>query len=85
MKPLLEAQLLRRLKWLGCLLIAFAIAALFFERLLDDPDEMFLLEEEVEKLPPLNPVLVSSIFAMVGSACLLIYWKKRKTVDMLDK
>lgn len=78
MKPLLEKQLLSRLKFMGLILLFFALTALFFEKLYEDPNEIFLIEEEIETPPPLNPILVSSAFAAVGAACLFIYWKKRK-------
>ena len=38
-------------------------------------DELMLEMEEAP--PPMNPYLISATFAIVGSSCLFIYWKKK--------
>ena len=81
----IEKQLIRRLKILGFLLIFFAAATHFYRFIPTAVDELDMLEEEIvlelDNPPPLNPFFVSSVFAIVGASCLLISWKKNKTVS----
>lgn len=84
MKQPLEKHLLRRLKFLGIVLLSFAVIALFFERLPDFSDDVYLLEEEIEELPPLNSFLVSSVFGTIGALCFVIAWKKTKRLQRED-
>jgi hypothetical protein len=78
MNQILEAQLLKRLTWMGWLLLFFAIVAIVYDFLPKVEEEILVLEEEAE---PLNPYLVASVFTAVGSSCLVIAWKKRKNLN----
>lgn len=63
---------------MGYLLLLFAVIAGiwdFFPTVENELDELILEIEEAP--PPMNPYLVSSAFALVGSSCLFIYWKKK--------
>ncbi len=63
---------------MGFLLILFAAVAFVWDMFpaAEDEFEQILLELE-EAPPPMNMYVVSSSFAIVGLACLLITWKKR--------
>jgi hypothetical protein len=84
MKPQLEKQLIRRLKFLGFVLFVFALGALAFNLIPAFNDELDALDQEIalelEEEPPaaLNPIFVSAVFGLVGAGCLLISWKKKK-------
>lgn len=82
MDKAIEKQLLRRLKILGGILMAFAIGALLYNHMPDSSDDAFRLEEEIttdlEDPPPLNPFFVSAVFGLVGASCVFISWKKKK-------
>lgn len=84
MKQPLEKQLLGRLKFLGLVLLAFALVALAFDYLPDFSDDVYLLEEEIEELPALNSFLVSGVFGLIGALCLFIAWKKTKRLQSQD-
>jgi hypothetical protein len=78
MNQILEAQLLKRLAWMGWLLLFFAIIAVVYDFLPKVEEEILVLEEKTE---PLNPYLIASVFTTVGSSCLVIAWKKRKNLN----
>lgn len=78
--------LIKRLKILGFILLFFSIIALghyFFPLVTSEID---LLEKEIaqelEEPEPLHPLLISSVFSVVGMSCLVISWKKKK--DLLS-
>jgi hypothetical protein len=67
---------------MGYLLFVFAAIAIiwdFFPAAENELDELILEIEETP--PPMNPYLISSTFALVGSSCLLIYWKKKTSLN----
>lgn len=85
MKPQIEKQLVGRLKVLGCVLLVFALIALFYNVMPSFTNEVDALDQEIaleldEEPAPLNPFFVSSVFGLVGAGCLLISWKKRKNL-----
>lgn len=85
MEQKLEKQLVSRLKILGCMLLFFALIALFYNVIPNFADEVDTLDEEIaeelqEDPAPLNPFFVSSIFSVVGCGLLLISWKKKKSL-----
>lgn len=67
---------------MGFILLAFALITIIWDFLpaAEDEFEEILLEIE-EAPPPINSYLVSSAFAIVGSSCLLIYWKKKASLS----
>jgi hypothetical protein len=82
-EPLVEKQLVGRLKILGCILLVFSLGALFYNLIFTASDEVDTLEKEIalelEETPePLNPFFVSTVFSVVGTGILLISWKKKK-------
>lgn len=82
-QPQLEKQLVSRLKVLGCILLVFAICALFYNLIPSFASDVDILDEEIareleDEPPPLNPVFVSSVFSVVGGGLLLISWRKKK-------
>jgi len=81
-KPHIEKQLVGRLKVLGCVLLLFALIALFYNIMPSFSNEVDALDQEIalelEEPAPLNPFFVSSVFCLVGAGCLFISWKKRK-------
>lgn len=84
-KPQVEKQLIGRLKVLGCVLLAFALVALFYNLVPNFSDEVDALEKEIsleleEEPAPLNPFFVSTVFGLVGTGCIFISWKKRKRI-----
>jgi hypothetical protein len=78
----IERQLHARLKFMGVILLFCALCALAWDFLptVDDEIEALLLEME-EAPPPISPYLASSSFAIVGVACFLVYWRKKKTLS----
>ncbi len=83
MKPQVEKQLVSRLKVLGCILLVFALIALFYNVIPSFSDEVDELDEEIameleEEPAPLNIFFVSTVFGVVGGGCLFISWKKKK-------
>ncbi|MBS0648217.1 MAG: hypothetical protein JSS10_03220 [Verrucomicrobia bacterium] len=84
-KPQLEKQLIRRLKVLGCILLVFALIAVFYNLVPSFSDEVDALDQEIaleleEEPAPLNPFFVSTVFGLVGTGCIFISWKKRKRI-----
>ncbi len=74
----IEKQLHKRLKWIGILLFAFALITIIWDFVPSVEDEMDELLLEIEEAPPsINPYLISTIFTIMGSTCLFIYWKKK--------
>lgn len=74
----IEKGLHKRLKFIGYVMLVFAAIAIawdFFPATEDELDELILEMEEAP--PPMNPYLVSSAFALVGTSCFFIYWKKK--------
>lgn len=63
---------------MGYILISFAAITLIWDFFPEEEEEFeeLLLEME-ETPPPMNPYLISATFALVGSSCLFIYWKKK--------
>jgi hypothetical protein len=64
---------------MGFLLLSFALITIiwdFFPAAENELDELILEIEEAP--PPMNTYLVSSTFALVGSTCFFIYWKKKR-------
>ena len=85
MEQQLEKQLVSRLKTLGCILLFFALIALFYNLIPSFASEVDTLDEEIaeelqEDPAPLNPFFVSSVFSVVGGGLLLISWKKKKNL-----
>jgi hypothetical protein len=83
LEPQVEKQLVSRLKILGCILLVFALGALFYNLVFSSTDEVDALEKEIaieleEEPAPLNPFFVSTVFSVVGTGLLLISWKKKK-------
>jgi hypothetical protein len=84
LEPHVEKQLISRLKMLGCILLVFSLAALFYNLVFSGSDEVDALEKEIameleeEQPEPLNPFFVSTVFSVVGTGILLISWKKKK-------
>ena len=84
LEPRVEKQLISRLKLLGCILLVFSLAALFYNLIFSGSDEIDALEKEIaqeleeEQPEPLNPFFVSTVFSIVGTGLLLISWKKKK-------
>ncbi len=83
MKPQVEKQLVSRMKIFGCIMLVFALIALFYNLIPSFADEVDILDEEIaqeleEEPAPLNPFFVSSVFSVVGGGLLLISWKKKK-------
>ncbi len=65
---------------MGYILFVFSAIAIiwdFFPTAENELDELLLEIEEAP--PPMNLYLVSSTFAVVGSSCFLIYWKKKRS------
>lgn len=65
---------------MGYLLFVFSLIAFvwdYFPTAENELDELILEIEEAP--PPMNLYLVSSAFALVGSSCFLIYWKKKRS------
>ena len=83
-KPQIEKQLVGRLKVLGCVLLVFALVALFYNIMPSFSNEVDALDQEIalelDEPAPLNPFFVSSVFGLVGAGCILISWKKRKNL-----
>jgi hypothetical protein len=78
----LEKQLNVRLKFMGLLLLAFAAITVIWDFLPTAENELDELILEIENTPdPINPYLISSTFALVGSSCLFIYWKKKTALN----
>ena len=67
---------------MGYILLSFALITIiwdFFPAAQNELDELLL---EIEEVPePINPFLISSTFALVGSSCFLIYWKKKASLS----
>lgn len=84
MKPQIEKQLVGRLKVLGCVLLVFALVALFYNVMPSFTNEVDALDQEIalelDEPAPLNPFFVSSVFGLVGAGCILISWKKKKSL-----
>jgi hypothetical protein len=85
LKPQVEKQLVGRLKILGCILLVFALIALFYNLIPSSTDEIDALDEEIaldlkEEPAPLNPFFVCTVFGVVGGGCLFISWKKKKNL-----
>jgi hypothetical protein len=83
LEPQVEKQLIGRLKVLGCMLLVFALGALFYNLVFTSTDEVAALEKEIaqeleEEPEPLNPFFVSTVFSVVGTGILFISWKKKK-------
>lgn len=81
-KETIERQLIPRLKYLGMLLFCFSLIAVSYSFLPQDPEEAMMMEEdalfpEFIEPPPLNMYMVAVIFAIVGSTCLVISWRKK--------
>ncbi len=77
-----EKELHKRLKFIGYIMFVFAVITIiwdFFPAAENELDDLFLELEETP--PPMNPYLVSSAFAVVGSSCFLIYWKKKASLS----
>ncbi|MGH2611885.1 MAG: hypothetical protein ACRDFB_02415 [Rhabdochlamydiaceae bacterium] len=74
-----ERTLNKRLKFIGYILIGFAAITLIWDFFPEEEEEFdeLLLEMEETAPPPINSYLISATFALVGSSCLLIYWKKK--------
>jgi hypothetical protein len=74
----IEKELHKRLKWMGYLLVALALITIIWDFFPTVEDELDLLILEAEEAPPpMNPYIVSSSFALVGTLCFFIYWKKK--------
>ncbi len=80
-QPETERTLNKRLKFIGYILISFAAITLIWDFFPEEEEEFdeILLEME-EAPPPMNPYLISATFALVGSSCLFIYWKKKSAL-----
>lgn len=81
-KETIEKQLIPRLKYLGMLLFCFSLMAVSYSFLPQDPEEAMVTEEdglfpEFVEPAPLNMYMVAISFAIVGSACLIISWRKK--------
>jgi len=64
---------------MGGILLFCSLCTLVWEFIPSVEDEIDALLLEIEETPaPLNPYLVSSSFAIVGTCCLFIYWHKKK-------
>ncbi|MGH2612179.1 MAG: hypothetical protein ACRDFB_03910, partial [Rhabdochlamydiaceae bacterium] len=64
------------------IMIAFAAITIIWDFFPATENELDALILEIEETPPpMNPYLVSSAFAVVGSCCFLIYWKKKSTLS----
>lgn len=63
---------------LGIILFVFSAIALIYKELPELEED--IVAEEEESAPPLNPFFVSTVFGVVGSSCLLISWKKKKSL-----
>ena len=61
------------------MLFVFSAIALVYNQL-PALEEEIVVEQEEKPSPPLNPFFVSTVFGVVGSSCLLISWKKRKSL-----
>lgn len=84
MEQQIEKQLLKRLKFLGFILIVFAVIALahFFIPLAKTEFDLFEKEitQELDDPPTIHPLFVSAVFGTVGTGCLVISWKKKKSL-----
>lgn len=86
MKPVVKESptdrtLNKRLKFIGYILISFAVITLIWDFFPEEEEEFDELMLEMEEAPPpMNPYLISATFALVGSSCLFIYWKKKATL-----
>jgi hypothetical protein len=80
-QPETEKTLNKRLKFIGYILIGFAVITLAWDFFPEEEEEFDELLLEMEEAPaPINPYLISATFALVGSSCLLIYWRKRASI-----
>jgi hypothetical protein len=83
MKEQIEKQLIPRLKFVGCILLLFAIVAFQYERISSVISQtLFLVEEEIvlefEELPSLNTTAVAITFVTVGTLCLFVSSKAKR-------
>jgi hypothetical protein len=82
MKPQIEKQLIGRLKFIGWVMFVCAVSAHVYKYIPQTGDEFDVIEEDIgiefKEAAPLNTFLVSSVFTIVGVACFLISWKKKK-------
>jgi hypothetical protein len=78
MKVEIEKQLVARLKIIGLIVCVCAVGSLVYKYIPQTIDEY---EEEVtEEVSSLNPFFVSAIFSLVGTGCVFISWKKKKSL-----
>jgi len=80
-KEKIERPLVGRLKILGYILLGFSMAAIAWPLIPEiEKDEEILAGEilpELAEPPPINAYLAGAAFALVGTACLLIAWRKK--------
>jgi hypothetical protein len=82
----IKRKLVGRLKVLGIILLVFSVMAFSYSLLPDAGEEAVILEEELleelEQPPPLNMILVSVSFALVGILCVVFSFRKQRELEV---
>ena len=80
-----EKALISKLRFMGFLMFTFLALTFGYSLIPENPENKMLAEEdiapEVAEIPPLNPYLIMASFAIVGTLCFIIAWRKNKTFN----